>query len=280
MPTDTSVPFRQPEYTGENRCWPCTIANVAIAAVGSAALAYLLAPVVGAAAFALSLSAIWLRGYLVPYTPTLTKRYFPDRVLAWFDKHPASAGEKVSDVEVEEELVSAGIVEPCEHEDDLCLAPAFETAWRTRIETVRQSEVEPELLRDLFPVDVSEIEFERREDAIVARMDRQRIAQWESEAALLADVAAGDVLQDRFEGWNTYTFDAKIELIGGLRLFLETCPDCDGPLSFDEEVVESCCRSIDVVALTCESCDSRLFEAELQQEMRETESGQGQPQEV
>ena len=31
--------FRQPEYTGDNRCIPCTVVNVAIAAVLAALIA-------------------------------------------------------------------------------------------------------------------------------------------------------------------------------------------------------------------------------------------------
>ena len=84
-----------------------------------------------------------------------------------------------------------------------------------------------------------------------------------------SDAAAADVFQDRYEEWDTYTFDAQFELVGGLRLFLERCPNCDGPIAFGEEVVESCCREIQVVAMSCEACDARLFEAELTEEMLE-----------
>jgi hypothetical protein len=83
--------IEQPEYTGENRCLPCTVLNLAVA-VG-------VALVVGrrrrAAAGAWLLGAvalIALRGYLVPGTPELTKRYLPDEVLAWFGKDPRETG--------------------------------------------------------------------------------------------------------------------------------------------------------------------------------------------
>ncbi|MFW5903370.1 MAG: hypothetical protein ACOCS7_01385, partial [Halolamina sp.] len=77
---------RQPEYTGENRCWACTVANTGLAVVASVALWALLAfpadlatwsVTAAAALFVVSIGSIWLRGYLVPGTPTLTKRYFP-----------------------------------------------------------------------------------------------------------------------------------------------------------------------------------------------------------
>jgi hypothetical protein len=77
--TDGSVldRVRQPEYTGENRCMPCTATNVVIAVLLSVGVGVLFPPA-GVVVFALSLGAIWLRGYLVPGTPELTKRYFPD----------------------------------------------------------------------------------------------------------------------------------------------------------------------------------------------------------
>jgi hypothetical protein len=48
--------------------------------------------------------------------------------------------------------------------------------------------------------------------------------------------------------------------LSGLRLFVETCPVCDGRVSIGEETVESCCRSYDVVAVACDDCDARLLE--------------------
>jgi hypothetical protein len=271
--------IRQPEYTGENRCWPCTATNVAIAVVlsagvGAAALVggsgtVTTVGLVGAGGLlALSLGAIWLRGYLVPGTPTLTKRYFPDWVLAKFDKLPEDGTEvAAADVNVEGELLEQGVLEPCVDREDLCVADAYHDPWRARIETVRENEIGPALLRDFFPVDVAGVAFDRHDGAVIARMNGTRIAHWESEAALIADVAAAAVFMDRLDRWDDYTFEAQVELVGGLRLFLERCPDCDGPIAFGEETVESCCRSVDVVAMTCEDCDSRLFEAEVTEEM-------------
>ena len=75
--------FKQPEYTGENRCLPCTVVNTIIALVLSVAVvagvARVANPAAGLAAgvvlLGCSLGAIYLRGYLVPGTPELTKQY-------------------------------------------------------------------------------------------------------------------------------------------------------------------------------------------------------------
>jgi len=272
--------IRQPEYTGENRCWPCTTANVAIAivlsaAVGAAALfvaggAATTVGIAGAGALLVaSLGAIWLRGYLVPYTPTLTKRYFPEWLLAKFDKRPEDEGMAAADVDVEAELIDQGVLEPCVDREDLCVADAYADPWRARIDGLGDAAVEPDLLREFFPVDVDDVALERHDGAVVARLNGTRIAHWESEAALLADVAAAEVFADRLPRWDDYEFQAQVELVGGMRLFLERCPDCGGPIAFGEETVESCCRSVEVVAMTCDDCDSRLFEAEVTEEMYE-----------
>lgn len=79
--------FREPEYTGENRCVPCTAINVALA-VALTAVSAALGPIVALAVFVGSMASIYFRGYLVPGTPELTKRYLPDQVLALFGKAP------------------------------------------------------------------------------------------------------------------------------------------------------------------------------------------------
>lgn len=77
--------YKNQSYTGENRCLPCTVVNVVLAAALGLGLG-VVAPPVGAAAFLVGLGSIYFRGYLVPGTPELTKRYFPDWLLAKFDK--------------------------------------------------------------------------------------------------------------------------------------------------------------------------------------------------
>jgi len=126
--------FRQPEYIGENRCFPCTLVNVGIAVVVSIVVGLWMA---GAGAMVLlpSLGSIYFRGYLVPGTPTLTKTHLPDRVLLWFGKDQQRSSTD-AEFRPEEILSNAGAIGPCEHDNDLCLQPEFRTAWHDRIETV------------------------------------------------------------------------------------------------------------------------------------------------
>lgn len=89
--------LRRPEYTGENRCLPCTVINLAIAVAAAVLTGVLFAGlgvstagrvVAGGLVLIGSVAAVYLRGYLVPGTPTLTKRYLPRPVLRLFGKAP------------------------------------------------------------------------------------------------------------------------------------------------------------------------------------------------
>jgi len=282
--------LRNPEYTGENRCMPCTIAN-AIIAVGLAAGVGLAAVQVGTptvagglavVVLALGAGSIALRGYLVPGTPTLTKRYFPDWLLAAFDKQPAptTAGglaedstaqapagtqrdEPPEEVDVEETLLRAGALEECADVDDLCLQSAFESEWDREIEAVRSNDAPRQRLLDLLGVDeAGELTLEEFVDAFRVRYDGVHVGRWESEPAFHADVAAGRLLAERIDRWDRLTTAQRGALLNGLRLFLTTCPACGGDVSMSVDTVESCCRSVEVAELACEDCGARLFESD------------------
>lgn len=79
-----------------------------------------------------SLCAIWLRGCLVPGTPTLTKQYMPPWLLVRFGKG-ASIVETAGAIDLETTLVDAGVLEPCPGGNDLCTADAFRRDWAAEI---------------------------------------------------------------------------------------------------------------------------------------------------
>lgn len=263
--------LRQPEYTGENRCIPCTVLNgviaIAVAAIGAVAVtgvAGLPAGLGTGALLGLVFAAlIGLRGYLVPGTPWITETYVPDRVLRWFDKEPGATGGPLStEVDVERVLLRAGAVAECPDRDDLCLEAEFQNAWNDRIARLQDSETSHRDLATVLDVGADRLSFEEYGDAFVAYLDERKAGQWESQAAYLADVAAAEVFRERFDEWEDMAVRARSTVLDGLRLFLERCPGCGGSVSLDQDVVASCCRSIDVVAVTCQECGARLFEAE------------------
>ncbi|GAB3319721.1 hypothetical protein GCM10027355_16770 [Haloplanus salinarum] len=260
--------LRQPEYTGENRCVPCTVVNLAIAALLGGLVA-MVSPPLAVAVFAGSVAAIYLRGYLVPGTPTLTKRYLPDAVLKLFDKHDPDPLAIADEADIESFLIEVDAVEECRDGTDLCLTEAFRTAWNERIHRLRERGDEDEGIAALFEgldIDAERVRVESYGDAYEAYIDDTRVGQWESRAAYLADLAAEGELRDRHAGWHRLGFDARTEVLGSLRLWLERCPSCDGPVTLGEDTVESCCRSIDVIAATCEDCEARVFEAQFSPE--------------
>ena len=285
MATGTGVidRLRRPEYTGGNRCVPCTAVNLLIAAALALAIGFALpaglGPPAGALVLLAALAAIYLRGYLVPGTPWFTKTYFPDWLLRAFEKEPdvgaraatgsgasAGVGARSADevaggaFDAEAVLLAAGAVEACADVDDLCLSPEFRAAWRAEIEAARGEDVEPgDLATALDPA----LDVERRGELLVALDDGRLAGQWESEAAFLADVAAAPALADRYPAWADLGIEERGAVLNGLRLFLERCPSCDGPVSMGEETVDSCCRWVEVVAVACEDCGARLFEAEV-----------------
>lgn len=302
--------LHQPEYTGDNRCWACTAVNLTIASVVSL-LAAQKSRRDSAIVFAVSTVLIYFRGYLVPGTPALTKRYLPAEVLKWFGKDSSTRsptglgainsenvqgfsvasnadvnvntdGEtrpKTSDKNAEETsydeiterdpevvLLESGILVPCEEQDDLCLADDFQEDWRTAIENMDDKSLSAADAVEVFGLDDADIySIKNFNNGTVLEMRGQQVGQWPSEAALLADIAAAQVIEKRIPNWGQVEPQSKGQLLNALRLFLETCPTGDGPVTLDTETVESCCQSYAVVTTRCAENGERLFEHQVNQ---------------
>ena len=271
--------LRQPAYTGENRCLPCTIVNVAIAVVASVVLTVAASPVVGlalaaavgSASFALSAATIALRGYLVPGTPTLTKRYMPESALRAFGKAPepvTDGGPKAATQRVREPvdaqavLSEAGALELTPDGDDVTLTDDFREAWRDAIDAVDTDTYEAVFaLLDVDDGDLAVTETES--DTIRFEVNGEFVGVWPSTGALLADVGGGVVLSEAYDDWETLDGHHRAEVAGTLRLFVERCPSCGGRTELGEETVETCCAVKNVMIVDCADCGARLFEGNL-----------------
>lgn len=253
---------QQPEYTGDNRCLPCTVVNVGIAAV-AAGLVATVSLAGGAIAFALCALVIYLRGYLVPGTPTLTNRYLPDRIHRLFGTHHVPNGASSSESETETEigtlLREAGVVTDCPDADDLCLEPAFRDAWRERILEIRENGDGRERLAAILRVDPAELAFEERDGRYWVLYEGDRIDAWPSEAAFLADLAVEPTLAEWYDEWADRSDRERTLTIASLRAFLERCPSCDSELETAESTWESCCREGTTASVECPDCDSLVF---------------------
>jgi hypothetical protein len=312
MQIDVVDDLKQPEYTGENRCEPCTVLNLVIAAVVGSLIARK-SRLGGLLAIAVSVALIYLRGYLVPGTPTLTKQYLPPEVLRWFGKEPdpaVASGLSATDstptpdatgsapsstdstgrsresgdvatfdetdvaategeddhaiVDLETFFLDHDVLEPCSDRDDLCLTDAFETAWFDEIEPLDESGVDVAAAVDAFgfEADPDEFELETRDETHILKAGARGAGRWPSRAGLIADVAASRALETWIDDWDAYDPETKGEVLNSLRMFLETCPS-GGDVEMGEEVVESCCTSHQVIAVTCEETGERLFEQRL-----------------
>ncbi|AHF98921.1 hypothetical protein HALLA_08640 [Halostagnicola larsenii XH-48] len=327
MKIDVVETLHQPEYTGDNRCEPCTILNLVIAALLSSLIARK-SKLGGVLALGCSIGLIYLRGYLIPGTPTLTKRYLPPAILRWFGKDPEpvvasglassdasttieesaseteadeltestsaagsstdtgatptqtdaetnghgsesdeesaddAAGGPEASMDLETYFLDEDILEPCADSTDLCLTEAFETAWFAEIEPIAEDEIDPADAAEAFGFEEDPDEFEllTRDDVHTLRANSSRTGQWPSRPALVADIAASRAFESWVDDWDAFGPAQKGQLLNSLRMFLETCPTTGGDIQMGEEVVESCCSSHKVFAVTCEDTDERLFE--------------------
>ncbi|WP_132059935.1 hypothetical protein [Halorussus amylolyticus] len=66
--------LRNPAYTGEGRCWPCTVANAIFLLLACAGISRRRSRASAAALGLVGAAVITLRGYLVPYTPRFAPR--------------------------------------------------------------------------------------------------------------------------------------------------------------------------------------------------------------
>lgn len=263
---------RRPAYTGENRCVPCTVLNVvvAVAASGLVALVSVEAAVV---LFAVSLLAVSLRGYLVPGTPALTKRYLPASIRDRFGSHPATgpadSGEdwetlrkleehRANAVDTDELLAEVGVVESGADGTPERLTDEFRAAVAARIDEEVVDPVDAARIGAVFDAGPDEVSPEDRDYPAVSV--GRRIRTWPSEAAQHADVAAHEVLEEWTDRWAEVPLEQRVDALAALRALRDVCPACGGALEASDETVESCCGVHEVHVLACQDCGDRLRE--------------------
>lgn len=275
--------LKTPAYTGSNRCFACTIINIALVAV-LAVVGSAVRPPLGVAVGIGGLCAVFFRGYLIPGTPALTKRYAPRWLLEWVGQPPSApqstaasasavgqptrevAEEAATDaeqppVDVERILTETGAVADCEATDDLRLTDAFAREWRRSMSRIRDGETSKTVaLASLVDVHPKGVTFSTADDGtrIFASADDAFVGQWVSEAALVADVAGASVLEETGV-WERLGARERGTVLGALRVFLPVCPSCNGSVEIQEDVTGGCCWSTPVVVLRCTDCSVPLL---------------------
>lgn len=253
---------RRPEYTGERRCWPCTIVNAAVVAVASAAV-LVASPLAAAVVAVVGGAAIALRGYVVPYTP----RFAPELAAALpgdlFHRDAGqsdSLGDGVDGEAVLDALVDAGVVVP--EGEQLFLDDEFRASWRGEIAALREMDddalataVDDAAVR----TDGARVDGRRGRPTVVLEADTGKTVDQRrlSYPVALAEAGAARALADRLP-------DPELRAAAAepLRTFLEECPACGGDV--EETTEANCCggpshpREGPRDVLACADCGERL----------------------
>jgi len=265
-PIDT---LRRPEYTGENRCGPCTAVNVA-AVVAAAVVAGIRRRSLAVPVLAVGAALIYLRGYVVPGTP----EFAPDlvRSLGVEDRfrHAAPDGggperrresdDLVADTDPQELLRAMfrhGVIEEGAGDDDaLYLTEEFETAWREELGTLREASPD-DLVEATAEVVPFEGESERKYDGVSVEGDEGVV--W-----LRPTNATGDVAAVRAMGRLDVPESLRAPATAPLRLFTPECPACGGDLE-ERTVADGCCggtMGVDDMptrdVLACVDCEAEV----------------------
>ncbi|QGA82606.1 hypothetical protein [Halomicrobium sp. LC1Hm] len=251
--------LRNPAHTGPRRCVPCTLVNVAILWLAVNVVVVLGQPLAGVAVLVVGLVVIWLRGYLVPYTPQFAPRLVAASPIptTWFHdtNEPGSIADRSRDGDrLLGELRRAGLLDA--DDERVYLDPDFEGRWHTEMDRLASQSLD-DLADELASVpsvpSARPVEQDGQEwlavggqTALVAR--HVAIAELGAVAALEPHV---DAPADR------------LAMARPLREFLTDCPACGS--AFDRSSEVSCCggytnpREKPRETLVCPECEQRFL---------------------
>jgi hypothetical protein len=253
--------LRRPEYTGRNRCWPCTVLNTVVLLGCCLVLAVLSFPLSLGLLLA-GAGAIWLRGYLVPRTPALTARIRgalergPDRPLTGSiapDDTDDDLGERTLTT-----LLEAGVIRP--EGERLHLDERFADDWRGEMERLRTLPNGRLIEATAAATRETEVELLDADRPLVVLTGPDGGEAWVSRPVTIAEVAAEGTLATHVP---TMSHRDRIAVARALRSFLDRCPICE---TRTEEVKPNrCCGGVRDPAdlsgtvLVCPTCNEALY---------------------
>jgi hypothetical protein len=232
--------------------------NLAILWLTVNAVVLLGTPLVAGVVFVLGPAVIWLRGYLVPFTPKFAPRLVAALPVptAWFHEttEPASlSGADPEDGAPLELAQQSGIVEV--DGDRVYLEPTFEERWHDEMDTLAALSL-TELADELSSLSglstVQPVDDEQQWLAIEGRTGL--VPRHVAVAELAATRALEPSVDDAAE---------RLAIARPLREFLTECPVCDTPFRESSEV--SCCggytkpREAPRTTLVCPDCEQRFL---------------------
>lgn len=255
--------LRREEYTGSNRCWPCTVVNLAIVGVLALAVGRRDRRLSGLAVALVGAAAVALRGYVVPYTPAFAPRLvgalpLPDDI---FEKPatadiPESASLTATELDGEavlQELAGAGAIEA----DGDLIRPtaAVDEAWYDEMERLAGLSLDGLAAEagDRLP-SVDEADAYDDGDGQWLAIDGKLVARPVAVAELAAYHALGEAVSDQ---------RVRVAGASAFRMFLDSCPACGSDLVESSEV--SCCggytdpQTSPDDLLVCPTCEQRVY---------------------
>ncbi|MFW5977754.1 MAG: hypothetical protein ACOCP2_00775 [Halohasta sp.] len=231
--------LRDPGYTGDRRCWPCTVVNAVLVGLAALVIGRRWRRLAGMLVLGIGGLLIALRGYVVPYTPRFAPRLV-DRLpvdLGFDHAPPAEPSDSLVAPENPDQLVGvlieAGVLTG---EETLYLEDGFAAVWEREMAALR-GETDHEVAA-----------------AAAAAVPYEADSTVSGERLLVAG--------DRDAGLDR---EPAASAAGALRMFLPVCPDCGGPVI--ESTIGNCCGGTkgvydrpDREALVCGDCESVLYE--------------------
>ncbi|KAB1198727.1 MULTISPECIES: hypothetical protein [Haloferax] len=254
--------LKRTEHTGENRCLPCTVVNAAVVAIVGLALGVLWIPA-GFVALAVGAVLVYLRGYVVPGTPSFAPRLVAAVGLSGVFEHDDESQPRQSetlDANVDPDvmlstLLDAGVL--VEREDGLFLADDARDDWESTMATLRKAS-DDELADAVDAALPFESDVAAEFDGI--SIEGPSMSVWISRPQAIADVATLLAVTER-------GVDPMVSLAATepLRMFTEICPDCGAPV--EETTVRNCCGgtagiydSPEHEVLGCAECGAVVYE--------------------
>ncbi|MFD1685427.1 hypothetical protein [Halobellus litoreus] len=287
--------FRNPEHTGENRCWPCTAVNVAIVGVASAVL-FPVSPVLSVVAAAVGLLLVVVRGYVIPGTPRFAPRLVarlpggdalfhdapeepsgslsPDGGASESDRavgggepagddppgHADESAESPDRGVLLERLVEAGVLD----DDGERVAPtaAFEERWHAEMAELRDADTEAlaDAALEISPATESHAVRQDGQEWVALSSGAEHAIEetWLTRPIAIAEIGGGRAAADFVDDDETALAAAQT-----CRMFLEDCPDCGTELERGDDA--SCCGGyhgsggVPSETLFCPSCEARVY---------------------
>ena len=233
--------LRRPEYTGPNRCRACTVVNAVVLLV-AVAIVGLRSPPVAVGVGVLGTAGIWLRGYLIPFTPRFAPALVDPLPGEFFDHSGPAESDALADLDVDDAdpeavlraLADAGVV--AADGDRLGVSTAFETAWRDRMDDLAAGSDDRIVAaaRDASPA-VASARVERTgSEAFLVVTGVDGSVSWLHRPVAIAEVAAAAALRD-----TDLPSEFREVAADALCAFLETCPACGDDLV--EGRLDDCC---------------------------------------